>query len=296
MMIQYDLVHPEDRNQDEFRAVISAIEGRIVKERRQIESMTRDMNHLLETTAGDGTESTSGAEARHEPPVPAGTEPYPPPAETRGAETLPSAPQSEVRIPSIPSFSQPGSAEESLHMPFLKNSQAQETSAGQTPAGSDVTDTGGLSAEPGGELPVDTMTSFEQTGTAVAGEESAPAQVIVSGISSAGTIPEGSAYTPGSRPELDRSPDSPDTIPRDEDRPEYRPVVPADPDALPSSPGESPTGAGTDIPMAWDRSREWKKPAGQPPARNGPSGPVSAATGGLLARIIALVTGVFRKK
>ena len=38
MKIQYDLVHPHDKNQEEFKAVITAIEDRILQERDQIET------------------------------------------------------------------------------------------------------------------------------------------------------------------------------------------------------------------------------------------------------------------
>jgi two-component system OmpR family response regulator len=296
MKIQYDLVHPEDKNQDEFRVVISAIEGRIMQERHQIESMTRDMNRLLETSAGDGTESTSGRESRPEPPVPAGADMGHPATETSTAETQRGTAQLDVPISLSPPVSQPGTAVEYLPVPPLITDSSLVLPATPFPAGDDVTDTGDLSGETGGEPPAGTEVSNEQTGTARAGEEPALATVSEPGVSSAGPAPAVSRYIPGSRPELERSPDSPDIIPRDEDLPEYRPVVPADPDALQIFPGEPLTGAGTDVPMAWDHSREWKKPAGQTSARHEPSGPVPEAPEGLFARIIALVAGIFRKK
>jgi CheY-like chemotaxis protein len=296
MKIQFDLVHPEDKNQEEFQAVITAIEDRIGHERELIETMVRETKDLLETRTGTGTPVEREAEFARESPVPSGTVTDLPATETITPDMPPAEPQLDIRTPSLPTFSPTGLSEGPLPEPSLKTSQARELSAVPSPAGGDVTDTGGLSGETSGELPAGTSASYEQPGTTAAGEEPAPAPVSAPGVSSTRPVPAGSWYTPGSRPELDRSPDSPDTIPRNEDIPEYRPIVPADPDALPISQGESPTGAGTDIPMAWDRSREWKKPAGQPSERNEPSGPVPAATEGLFSRIIALVAGLFRKK
>jgi two-component system OmpR family response regulator len=299
MKIQYDLVHPEDKNQDEFQSVITAIEDRIRHERELIETMAREMKDLLETPTGTGTIEAPKAGSRPESPIPSGPLADLPARETASTEGPTEAPQSGVRTlssPSSPSSLPTGSADEPLQVPALKTSLAQEPSAVPSPEGGDVTETGDISGESGGEPLISTKAWYEQTGTAVAGEGPAPEPVSEPGVSSAGPAPAGSGYTPGVRPELDRSPDSPDTIPRDEDLPEYRPVVPADPDTIPIPHGESPTGAGTDLPMAWDHSREWKKPAGQPTARNEPSGPVSAAPGGLFARIIALVTGIFRRK
>jgi len=275
MTIQYDLVHPLDKNQDEFHAVITAIEDRIRHERELIETMAREMNDLLETPAGAGTVAVPEAESRPESSVWSGTETNPPATETSTTETLPAAPQAEVLTSSRSSFSNTTPAKESVPEIPLKDSPAWDSSAIPSPAGEDVTDTGELSGEAVGEPPADMNASPGETGTTRAG----------------------SLFAPNSPPELERSPDASDTIPKDEDIPEYRPVVPADPDALRISDGEPPTGAGTDVPMVWNRSREWKKSKGQQsPARPGPSGPVSDAQKGLFARVIALVSGLFRKK
>ena len=48
LKIQYDLGHPEDQDQKEFLAVISAIRDRILQERDQIEALAREMNQAVE--------------------------------------------------------------------------------------------------------------------------------------------------------------------------------------------------------------------------------------------------------
>jgi two-component system, OmpR family, response regulator len=294
MKIQYDISHPEDKNQEEFQAVITAIEARILHERELIDTLSRDMSDALAKTPVDA--GTAAAPDSGPPPgiaVPAGADTEYPGTQPGTVDLPPEGSLPEERIPSL---SQTGSAEESLPAPLPETGQARGSPAAPSPAAENVTHTGELYEAAGGEPPAGIEASPEETRTVIAGEEPALAPVSEPGVSSAGPAPAGSVYIPGSRPELERSPDSPDTIPRDEDLPEYRPVVPADPDVLPVPKDEPLTGAGTDVPMVWNRSREWKKPVGQPPARSEPTGPVSEAQKGLLTRIIALVTGLFRKK
>ena len=59
MKIQYDLGHPNDQNQEEFKAVISAIGERILHERDQIERLVREMNKIL--TQETGRTGSAGA-------------------------------------------------------------------------------------------------------------------------------------------------------------------------------------------------------------------------------------------
>ena len=57
MKVQSDLVHPHDKNQEEFNAVIKEIEDRILQERDQIETMACEMNEVIARETGIGTPS-----------------------------------------------------------------------------------------------------------------------------------------------------------------------------------------------------------------------------------------------
>jgi two-component system OmpR family response regulator len=296
MTIQYDLVHPQDKNQEEFRVVIMAIEDRIRHERELIETMAREIKDLLETPTGTGTIVVTGAESRPESHVPTGIKTKYPDTQPGIAESLTVVSPSDEQIPTLPSFSTTGTDAVLSPSPAVETDPSAESSeippsgAGKPPEYGD-----GSGEARGGQHPGLEILS-EEIGSALAEEKPAMAPVNSPGVTSPESVPAGSPGTLRSLSELERSPDAPDTIRKDEDISEYRPVVPADPDTLLIPRDEPPTGAGTDVPMAWNRSREWKKPTGQLPARPEPSGPVSGAPEGFFARIIALVTGLFRKK
>jgi CheY-like chemotaxis protein len=297
MKIQYDLVHPEDKNQGEFHAVIKAIEERIVHEREQIETMVRQMNDLLKTPEDAGTEAVSGTVSRALSPVPAGAGQDHPATDSGTAEVLPAVPPSEVRIIPIPSFSPAVPAEEHGVSSSGKTGPVLTSPDTTTPpAGDDLLKAGELQGGTFREPPAGAEESSGHTGTAPAGGEAGGGAASSSGVLYSEPALDISLRTISPPPDPEPHPGGPDTIQRDEDIPEYRPLVPADPDILRVSQDEVLTGAGTDAPMPWARSREGRKSVEQPAARPEQSGPVSHKPEGLVARIIALVTGLFRKK
>ena len=297
LKIQYDLAHPEDRNQEEFHAIIRAIEIRIVQEREQIETMVRQMNELLKTPEDSGTEAVSGTGSRSLSPVPAGAGEDHRATDTGTAEVLAAVPPSEVRIIPIPSFS-PAVPSEELPDLFLgeKRQEREPRDTTPPPPGDNLQKAGELQVDAFREPPAGTGESSGQTGTVPRGGEPGGGAAGESGVWYPEPASAGSQRTLSPPPEPGSHPGGPDTIPRDEDIPQYRPLVPADPDAFRISQDEVPTGAGTDAPMPWARSREGKISVEQPAARPEPSGPISHKPEGLVARIIALVTRLFRKK
>jgi CheY-like chemotaxis protein len=69
MKIQYDLVHPADKNQEEFHAVIRAIEERILQERDLIEQLAREMNNTLVQGIDDGKSAGPGGQSITDEPA-----------------------------------------------------------------------------------------------------------------------------------------------------------------------------------------------------------------------------------
>jgi two-component system OmpR family response regulator len=293
--IQYDLVHPQDKNQGEFQDVITAIEGRIQEERDQIESLTREMNRLLETAEGSGREGVPGTGSRSLSPVPAGSgEDH---SDCRTPEVLPVVPPSELRIIPIPSLSLDVPSDELPGLSLGKKHQAQESKdTTPPPPGGSLQKAGELQGIAFRGPPAGTGESSGQTGTVPEGREPGEGAAGESGVSYPEPVQPVSMLMIHQPLEDEPHPGGPDTIPRDEIVPQYRPLVPADPDAFRVSQNEVPTGAGTDAPMPWARSREGKITVEQPAVRPEPSGPVSRAPQGFVTRIIALVTGFFRKK
>lgn len=297
MKIQYDLVHPADKNHEEFQAVITAIEDRIRHERELIDTLAREMNDALaDTPVHAGTEAVPESGSRPDIHVPAGADAMYPHLKPGTDESLPGESPVEGRTPVLRSPSQTGPDEDLFGTPPVKPTPSAEVPEISSSVADKLTENGEASAEAGVNLHTGLEDLSEQSGTAPAEEKPALEPVSTPGVSSPGSVPADRPGIPQTVSERERSPDAPDTIPKDEDSPGYRPIVPADPDVPLVPRNELPTGAGTDVPMAWEDAREWKKSVVQPPVKSGPSAPVSPAPGGLVARIIAIVTGLFRKK
>jgi CheY-like chemotaxis protein len=297
MKIQYDLVHPADKNHEEFQAVIAAIEDRIRHERELIDTLAREMNDALADTPvhpGKGAVPESGS--RPEITVPAGADTTYPHVQPGTGETLPGKSPADGQIPVIPSLSQTGPEEDLFGTPPVEPAPSAEVPEISSSVVDKLTENGETSGNAGINLHAGQEDLSEPPGTAPAEEKPALEPASTPGVPPPGSVPADRPGIPQTVSERERSPDAPDTIPRDEDRSGYRPMVPADPDVPLVPRNEPPTGAGTDIPMAWEGSREWKKSVVQPPVKPGPSAPVPPVPGGLVGRIIAIVTGLFRKK
>jgi len=294
MKIQYDIIHPREKDQSEFPAVIAAIEDRIRQERGLIDTLAREMNDAREKTSVDaGTEAVPEPEFRPKIPVPDGTDTLNPDTQPGTAEPMAGLSLPDERAPVIPLLSHTGPDTVVSILPPVETAPSAEMPETTGPG---MQENGDASRNDAGDLHALPEVLPEQAGTAP-GEEN-PVLVSVS-------APEDTPVKPDQRGSLDirhtfsereRSPGAPDTITDAGAIPGYRPVVPADPDVPRVSGNEPLTGAGTDVPMVWDRSRERKKSVMQPPAQPGRSAPGSPVKGGLLARIIAMITGLFRKK
>jgi hypothetical protein len=293
MKIQYDIIHPREKDQSEFPAVIAAIEDRIRQERGLIDILAREMNDAREKTSVDaGTEAVPEPGFRPKIPVPDGTGTLNPDTQPGTAGPVAGLSSPDERAPVMPLLSQTGPDKEVSILHPVETAPSAEM---PETTGPDLQENGDASRNDAGDPHALPEVSPGQAGTAPT-ENPVPASV---------SAPEDTLVKPDHMGSLDirhtfsereRSPDAPDTITDAGAIPGYRPVVPADPD-VPRIPGNEPlTGAGTDVPMVWDRPRERKKPVIQPPAQPGTSAPVSPVPRGLFARIIAMITGLFRKK
>ena len=99
MKIQNEITHPQDKDLDEFTAVITAIEDRIRKERELIDSLAREMNDAL--VHGNGSRGESGGGGPEMADVPAG---HAEAGSSTGSDKPPAFPGDD----SIPNPSQPG--------------------------------------------------------------------------------------------------------------------------------------------------------------------------------------------
>jgi CheY-like chemotaxis protein len=290
MKIQCDIIQPREKDQSEFPAVIAAIEERIRQVRGLIDTLAHGMNDALEqTSVEEGTEAVPEPGFRPKIPVPEGTDTQP-----RTAEPVPGLSPADVPPPPvIPPLSQTGPDEVLSMIP-----QGETVPSAEMPktTGPDLQENGDASTNDAGDPHALPEVLPELAGTAPGDEK--PVLVPVSTLEGTWVKPDatGGLEIPHTFPERERSPDAPDTIPDDDDIMGYRPVVPADPDAFRVSGNEPLTGAGTDVPMVWDRYRERKKAVTHSPAQPGSSAPVSPAPQGLVARIIAMITGLLRKK
>jgi CheY-like chemotaxis protein len=289
MKIQCDIIQPQENDPSEFPAVIAAIEDRIRQERRLIDTLASGMNDALEQAPAEaGTEAVPEPGSRPKIPVPEGTDTQP-----GTAEPVPDLSPADEPLPVIPPLSQTGPDEAlsiTTHAETVPSAEMPKTT------GPDLLENGEVSPDDAGDPHALLEVLPEHAGTAPEEEKPVPAPV---------SSPEGTSIKPDHTGSLEirhtfsereRSPDAPDTIPDNDDIPGYRPVVPADPDAFRVSGNEPLTGAGTDVPMVWDRYRERKKAVAQSPAQPGRSVPVSPAPQGLIARIIAMITGLLHKR
>lgn len=306
MRIQYDITHPKDKNEDEFQAMIDAIETRVVEERNQIETLAREMNRILET-GGDESAIPADIASRENP----GSPDDPAPDSSRHDGRAPSAEEAPHPAPQ----EVPGSGSE-------KNSV--EPASGQASALPediplhDEQAAPPLADEPVPELKPADSTRGDASGTEYSARPEEPRTGVPApeydhrGLSSGEQEPGASPDTPAlaeSIPEplpedpslrgLSGSDDPAVTTPASD----RRNVIPADPD-IPLGKDDSragdPTGAGTDIPMPWDLPADRKLhesakgiipgkriPGMEPAARESPAG--------LFSRIVSLVRSLFRK-
>ena len=308
MRIQYDLVHPADKNQEEFHAVIKAIEERILQERDLIETLAREMNDTLVQAIDNGESAGAGGlsitdETAHRYPA----------AGTGSDNPLPLSLEGK-----LPETSVAGTA-----AAVLENSRNTGPAPADTPTisnpprppavpGFPEQDTS--PADPGPEVPVSELPPGDLP-FSLTPARAEPLQPDVAVIETVPSVPfpgEPGSESPGrdawqddsikeTKPEpVPLSLSSP--IPPAHDPPvtEARKVIPADLDRPPAGARtSSPTGAGTDVPMPWDSPRERMPQKNIPsPAEkndslnNGTASPSS----GVFARIISLVRSFFGKR
>jgi two-component system, OmpR family, response regulator len=299
MKIQSGLGTPKDKNQEEFAAVMKAIEERILQERDQIEALAREMNGILERGVATGEPAGAGSPLETDEPSERD--------EDKGSDSAPAL-SSESDPPEMP--------ETGPEMAVLPDQASRDPgqpdngATGSPPAGSPADNPGRepLPVTPGPEFPV----SDVSPATSVAAPVPAPAEIpgaeaavteavpsvprpagMVSGPPGQDAGQEGSAgeIRPGPAPVM------PVTGPAETGA---RKVIPADPDIPPAGSGTtSPTGAGTDIPMPWDNPRDRKVQKDRPSAAER-QGSLKAGTApqspGFFARIISLVRSVFGKR
>jgi CheY-like chemotaxis protein len=297
MKIQYEFVQPQDKNQVEFQEVITAIEERIRHERELTDTLAREMNDALEKTRIDGgTGAVPVSGARPEIPFPSGPDTRYPDIRPETAESLPDGSPADKRIPVIPPLSETGPAEVLPATPPVETVPSAESTEIPSSGSNLQPKNGEVSDKDGGDPHDIPETVSEQTGTPPAEEKTALAPGGTPSVSCPEPSSAGSPGTLRTHSDYERLSEVHATFSGEEGISQHRSIVPADPDVPPAPRDELPTGAGTDVPVVWDRSRERKKSLVQSPARPEPSVPVSPTSGGLVARIIALVTGLFRKK
>jgi two-component system OmpR family response regulator len=304
MKIQYDLGHPDDKNQEEFEGVISAIGDRILQGRDQIERLARELNDIVAQEAGrEGSAEIKmpqiadgpvipdyGSDTRHDnprtfaPDVTAPETPIPD-ASVTGSGNLRNA------DPDYPGITLTESTSLSIPAP-----DHPEPDTPQTNSGPDL--------QVSGERPGDPVSPVPEPA------EIAPTDPLMPADTRAG---EPVSPSPGREPGKDEGaweivpqpahlPVSPVFSPsqesvQDPPVPGERNVIPADPDIRQTPSRTSPiTGAGTDVPMPWsslhDRNplriiTEMKEKNMIPKTE-----PVSPPRG-FFARIIAIVRSVF---
>jgi CheY-like chemotaxis protein len=304
MRIQYDLVHPADKNQEEFHAVIKAIEERIVQERDLIEKLAREMNDTLERGIDGG--DPAGMVDRPLPGEPAGRNRT---GGTGSGSLLPFSPYGEgsetaAAGPGVTAGENPGGMDPEHPAPPV----AGDLSFPLPPPDEDIP---GTDRRP--ELPVPGISPGDFPGRSPPAptEISRPDAAVIETASP--VLPPGG---PESVPEKDAGPDGsarettpgvvslspPSLIPPAHDPPvtEARKVIPADPDSVPAgSRASALTGSGTDVPMPWDNLRDRKTqlrvPLPSEKKESSKAGSVSPSPG-IFARIISLVQSLFSKR
>ncbi|MDD1680030.1 MAG: response regulator [Methanoregula sp.] len=278
MKVQYDLVPPKDNNHEEFHAVIRAVEERILQERDQIEAMAREMNEIL--ARGTGIRDPAAPDR----PSPEPGEPVP----VLSSPTI-SGDENALRqgssdtLPAVPVSQEPDT---SRAIPEPEVPPVQDTpaasGAGPVPAGPD-------------EIPGQVPSVPEEPVKDDAGETGSPPPV--NGPAAYGehgrTDPEQVTIPVTDEPAPALSGQEPAVI-------QERKVIPANLDLPPDTARKSSqNGAGTDVPMPWDKGRDRMSRAAMPQqAKKGelekPDTPQPAP--GFLARILSLVTSLFGRR
>jgi two-component system, OmpR family, response regulator len=309
MKIQYDIIHPEDKNQEEFQGVITAIEDRIQQERGLIDSLVSEMNDAMVHRTGSGESMAAGslliAEESTDPgePTGSGSENFPPlqPEEKPGEPPVAGLPVEVPENPSQPDrdpagATMTGSPPGYLPVPVHPAQETLRMDRGpEMPVPSPVP-----AAIPAGPDPVPAEIAPDTAGRDVppvvnTGEGGSPRFEKVPGPDENTRVisPVPASLTNPSVPSPALlSPDSPVTT--------ERKVIPANPDIPPAGSRPSPmTGAGTDVPMPWDNPRD-RKPDGIIPAMAGKDASESSGPGGhprgFIFRIILFVRSLFSKR
>jgi two-component system, OmpR family, response regulator len=272
MKIQSDLVQPRDKNQDEFNAVMKAIEERILLERDQIEALAREMNDTLgQTPADTGTEAVPESGSRPEIFVPSGPDTQP-----GTAESIAEGSPVDERVPDTPPLSQTGPDEVPPATLPVETDPSSESAEITVPMADTQREKGEVS-EKIGTAPAPGLPgseSGEADNTSLIGPES---------LSSSGALPHSPAL-PAS----------------DLHVAEKRNVIPADPDIPPARSGTaSLTGAGTDVPMPWNHliERTPQRIITEMEEKTGILAPEPVSPPrGILARVISFVQSFFGKR
>ncbi|WP_292346587.1 MULTISPECIES: response regulator [unclassified Methanoregula] len=256
MRIQYDIVpHPENE-QEEFRAVMDAVDERIRHERELIESLAREMNRIVEqqVNAPQPVELRIVSEpqdASSPLPVP---EPLPLPDESRDTD-MPTGGSPSV-LPK--SHGCPAQTEESsVPSPV-------DAGTGPVPAIHEVP------AEDVPEVPPSMSSDCVETEE----DRREPAEPEKSAPAAGGTVP---AHRPVDQTAVIME----------------RRVIPAELDLPPdTAAGSSMNGAGTDVPMPWDTGRERRQRSAMPLTEkpDSPKKPEMASHApGILGRILSFI-------
>ncbi len=146
MKIQYDLGHPKDKNEDEFEAIIKAVEERILQERDLIEKLAREINDAMEAIpVNAGTDAAPEPGSRPKNPAPAAD------ARPGIAGSVPEVPSPDERIPiepsALPVESAPSADAPEIPLPatdILPGNEAAPEKSGTSPAsGSPGSESGG---------------------------------------------------------------------------------------------------------------------------------------------------------
>jgi two-component system OmpR family response regulator len=311
MKIQYDLIHPEEKNREEFEAAITAIEDRIRQERGLIDTLTREMNKALAQYAGGqepagatspltadgsaGLHEAAGTGSDNPPPLPPEEKHSETPAAGLAAAVLESPRSSETEpagatattSPPVPPLvtDQPEPdtprTDHGLHLPESP-SVPEELPAGQVPAHAET-------APPEVTViwPVLSVTDTGVTVCPLPGRE--PGQDDSTRATEPGPAPRSGlpVFSPGYPAH------EPPVIAE-------RNVLPANPDIFPyRSETVSPAGAGTDVPMPWDDQMSYKPQKNIPGmagkaalSKTGTEPPVQ----GFFARLIALIRSLTGKR
>jgi CheY-like chemotaxis protein len=308
MRIQYDLVHPSDKNQEEFHAVIKAIEERILQERDLIETLAHEMNDTLVQAIDNGESAGAGGlsitdETAHRYEAASSRSDNPPPLSLEGKlpETLAAAGTAAGVLENsrntgpapadTPTISNPP------RPPAVPGFPEQDTSP----------------ADPGPEVPVSELPPGDLpfSPTPARAETPQPDVAVIEAVPSVPLPGEPGSESPGrdtwqddsvreTKPEPAPLPLTSPILPaHDPPVTETRKVIPADLDIPPAGSGTaSPTGAGTDVPMPWDSPRE-RKPQKKIPSEAEKHESLNTGTAspssGVFARIISLVRSFFGK-